>query len=103
MDKPKVRHASRSTDGGINTESKRVGRTEFERLESRRRVNEVADEPPTLTRLPRKALETGVQDRMPVSGVQKRLMDEERERAIQRYRQLKRLRAPPPVSLHHVA
>lgn len=63
--------------------------TEFARRDDRRRVNDVAEAPPTLIRLPRKAEKSAVDDRMPVSGVQKRLMDEEREGAIRRYREMK--------------
>lgn len=74
------------------------GKTEFERRVDRRSVNDVAAAPPTLTALPRGAAAAGksgkasAESQLPVSAVQKRMMEEEREKAIERYRELKRLK-----------
>ncbi|KAG8935415.1 hypothetical protein FRC01_000022 [Tulasnella sp. 417] len=74
------------------------GKTEFDRRVDRRSVNDVAEAPPTLTALPRGAAAAGksgkasAESQLPVSAVQKRMMEEEREKAIKRYRDLKRLK-----------
>lgn len=77
-------------------------KTEFDRREDRRSVNDVAQAPPSMIRLPRKATKTAPEQRVPVSGVQMRLLAEERERAIERYREMKKRKATSSrADLHH--
>jgi len=74
-------------------------KTEFERRPSTTRLNDVAQAPPNLTRVPRGASrskeQTGVMGGK-VDGVismaQRQLMEEDRATAIKRYRQLKEAR-----------
>ncbi|KIO25332.1 hypothetical protein M407DRAFT_25344 [Tulasnella calospora MUT 4182] len=82
------------------------GKTEFERRVDRRSVNDVAEAPPTLTALPRgaaaaagKSGKASAESQLPVSAVQKRMMEEEREKAIERYRELKRLKTQQKTRL----
>lgn len=66
-------------------------KTDFDKREDRRSVNDVAMAPPTLTKRPKKSLPTGTKaDIVPMA--QKRMMDEERERVVARYRELKQQR-----------
>ena len=69
----------------------RAGKKEFERRSERKRVNDVAEAPPTLTRLPRTKSGLSAKE-LPVSVIQQRLMEEERERVVEHYRALKRQR-----------
>ncbi|KAG8998401.1 hypothetical protein FRB90_012311 [Tulasnella sp. 427] len=76
------------------------GKTEFEKRVDRRSVNDIAEAPPTLSALPRgagasaagKSVKASVESKLPVSAAQKRMMEEEREKAIERYRELKKLK-----------
>lgn len=85
--------------GSGESGTKPKGKMEFERRVDQRSVNDVADAPPTLTALPRGAAAAGKSGKtmsgkspLPVSAVQKRMMEEEREKAIERYRELKKLK-----------
>ena len=69
------------------------GKTEFAEREDRRRVNDVAEAPPSLSRLPRKATKDGTLGRLPVSESVRKVMEAERQRAIDVYRQMKQKRA----------
>ncbi|KAF8578776.1 hypothetical protein K439DRAFT_1361296 [Ramaria rubella] len=75
-------------------------KTEFDRNTTRTRLNDIVQAPPTLTKLPRGApkrtapgsVGTGAGNPEVVSMAQKQMMEQERERAIKRYRELKESR-----------
>ena len=75
--------------------SKKPRKTEFETLDQRRRVNDVVQAPPQLPGLKRSGLKKpatsafSATGRTPLNPGQKRLMEEERDRVIQRYREMK--------------
>lgn len=73
-------------------------KTEFDQKARTTRLNDIVQAPPNLTKLPRGATAKGggvgsVKTNGIVSMAQKQRMEEERERAIQKYRELKELRA----------
>lgn len=74
----------------------RVRKTEFDTGPSRKRLNDIVQAPPTFTKLPRGAVRAkGTSSKAlrktdgVVSMAQKQLMEEERAKAILRYRELK--------------
>jgi hypothetical protein len=76
-------------------------KTEFDKRAPTRRLNDIVQAPPNLTKLPRGASKRTAQGGGAVafktngviSMAQKQKMEEEREKAIQRYRELKERRA----------
>ncbi|KAF8524055.1 hypothetical protein BU17DRAFT_85089 [Hysterangium stoloniferum] len=74
-------------------------KTEFDKAAIRTRLNDVVQEPPTLTKLPRGASKLQADKRSTdktngvVSMAQKQMMELERENAIRRYRELRERRA----------
>lgn len=67
---------------------------DFVKAEQRRRLNDIVQEPPTFTKLPRGAKSTKVETlaKGVVSMAQKHMMELEREQAVKRYRELKEKR-----------
>lgn len=78
-----------------SSSAKKPRKTEFETLDQRRRVNDVVQAPPQLPGLKRGGLKKpatiafSATGRTPLNPGQKRLMEEERDRVIQRYREMK--------------
>ncbi|KZT51866.1 hypothetical protein CALCODRAFT_521093 [Calocera cornea HHB12733] len=71
-------------------------KTDFDALPKPRRLNDVAQAPPSLTKLPRNAGKLGVGARTKAEGVvsmaTKVALEEERERVVERYRMMKEAR-----------
>lgn len=85
-----------NTAGGKSSSStKKPKMTEFATLSQRRSVNDVVQAPPQLPGLKRSGLKKpatsafSATGRTPLNPGQKRLMEEERERVIKRYREMK--------------
>ncbi|KAG8850385.1 hypothetical protein FRB96_000449 [Tulasnella sp. 330] len=81
------RTVAADADSHTPSRSTRNTKTEFDERDDRRSVNDVALAPPTLKR-PKQALPTKTSPGV-VSMAQKRMMEEERERVIVRYREMK--------------
>ena len=90
-EKKSKKAAATQSEGPKQSEKGGKGKTEFEGIETRRRVNDIAEAPPELPTLRRKASSGGGGAKLDgvVSGVQQRMMEEERLRAIERYRAMK--------------
>lgn len=83
-------------DAATGSKPVREGKTEFEKASVVRRINDVVQQPPTITKLPRGAARQSVDMGKKTDGVvslaQKHMMEIEREKAIKRYRELKEQR-----------